>query len=358
MPTGVGRLLAIASIFFLAELLLPVSGMTAVARSLCEEVLRPGDDPDICALVATGRRDGAARALDAKNAVETIVAAAAKADFVLLGEVHDNPAHHRIRSQVLLGLVAQRLSSGRRLPGLVFEHIRADQDIAIAAFRAMDRVSARTVDHLFKALDWEQSGWPSAELFRPLFEAALDAELPILSGNARREDIRAVARDGIASLPADEQDRLGLSVALPAGATKELLAEIEGSHCGVLPQKAIGPIAEAQRYRDALMAHRLADAGKTFEGGILLAGNGHVRRDRGVPWHLGRMAPLKASLIVVFVEQDRDRLRPVDYIARGSDGKAIADFVVVTPGVQRPDPCTEMRRRYRQPISKPGAPPQ
>ena len=42
--------------------------------------------------------------------------------------------------------------------------------------------------------------------------------------------------------------------------------------------------------RDAMMADRLATvAGRA--GGVLIAGNGHVRTDRGVPWYLARIRP-------------------------------------------------------------------
>jgi uncharacterized iron-regulated protein len=68
---------------------------------------------------------------------------------------------------------------------------------------------------------------------------------------------------------------------------------------------------QVQRARDAMMADRLAAAsGKA--GGILIAGNGHVRNDRGVPWYLARLEPEARTLSIGLVEvrDDAPRLPP------------------------------------------------
>src|SRR5690606_15252765 len=108
-------------------------------------------------------------------------------------------------------------------------------------------------------------------------------------------------------------------------------------------------MADAQRYRDAYMAHQLIDAAKTYQGAVLLAGNGHVRADRGVPWHLARMAPGKRVLVVLFEQATADGTETLAYASRDLDGKPMADFVVVTPRVERPDPCLAMKKRFSAP---------
>jgi uncharacterized iron-regulated protein len=302
--------------------------------------------PDICAAIETGAHDRKPRVLDADRTVEELAAAAEKADFVLLGEIHDNPSHHRIRGQIILALAAQRAKAKRPTPGLVLEHIRADQALAVAGFRAVDRVQRRSVDDLFAALDWKKSGWPPEALFRPMIEAALDVEWPIIHGNLTREGIRAVAKGGIGALDAEETKSLGLDTPLPDGEQNGLLDELVGSHCGIMPRAALTTMADAQRYRDAYMANQLVDAAKTHQGAVLLAGNGHVRRDRAVPWHLQRMAPTKRSLVVMFSQAESQQADALSYATRGAEGRPIADFVVITPRVERPDPCIAMKKRF------------
>jgi uncharacterized iron-regulated protein len=61
---------------------------------------------------------------------------------------------------------------------------------------------------------------------------------------------------------------------------------IRDGHCGLLPESQIAPMTRIQIARDIRMAHALERArlpGKTV---VLLAGGGHVLRDRGVPVHL------------------------------------------------------------------------
>jgi len=305
--------------------------------------------PDVCAVIETATGTGNTRLLDLRAAVDELAAAADRADFVLLGEIHDNPSHHRIRGQLILAIAARRAKTQRPPPGLVLEHIRADQALALVGFRTVDKVQRRTVDDLFKALDWGKSGWPDAGLFRPMLSAALDAEWPLLHGNLTREAIRSVARGGTAALDADEAKRLGLDVGLGNDSEKDLLDELVESHCGLMPRTALAALADAQRYRDAYMAAQLVDAAKTYDGAVLLAGNGHVRADRGVPWHLKRMAPDKRMLVVTFAQASAEHAETLSYVQRGSDGRPVADYVMVTPRVERPDPCEAMRKRFSAP---------
>jgi uncharacterized iron-regulated protein len=83
-------------------------------------------------------------------------------------------------------------------------------------------------------------------------------------------------------------------------------------------------MARAQFARDAVMASAVtANAG---HGLVLLAGNGHVRRDIGVPLWLS--PPL------------RSRVFSVGYLEKGNTSIATAfDAVVITAAASRSDPC-------------------
>ena len=353
-----GRASLLLGIGLLVHGLVAVVGLSSPARGqsphpLCADRVDAsggGSDSALgpCAIIETTGPGGRPRRLDSAQTwpTETI----AHADLLLLGEAHDNPAHHRLRSQLILALASKKAAARTTTrTGMVFEHIRADQHMALAAFRAADRQRPLGAEALLAALRWETSGWPEAAMFEPLFAAALDVEWPILPGNLSRDDIRGVARNGMGVVPAEEVVRLGLDQQLSAPLQSALLDQLEASHCGLMPRTAFGGMADAQRYRDAHMARTLVDAAATHGRAILLAGNGHVRADRGVPWHLARMAPERRSVTILYVEVAPQTVDLDAYVERGSDGKPTADYVVLTPRIARPDPCAEMRRQHKPP---------
>lgn len=324
---------------------LPGAGATSHPLCPVESDKHGGAPGGLCAAVQTAGSDGQPRTLDPLAAwpPDSVV----RAPLLLLGEVHDNPAHHRLRSQVMLAIAARAPKEATSRVAVVFEHVRVDQHLALSAFRAVDRQQPRGALALLDALQWQRSGWPEAELFEPLFAAALDLQWPIVPGNVTSADIRAVAQNGMAALASEEAARLGLATSLPSRLQDALLGELEASHCGLLPRSAFGTMADAQRYRDAFMAAALIDAARTHGRAILIAGNGHVRADRGVPWHVARLAPERPSVTVLYLEVDPARPHAHDYVQRDPDGKPVADYVVLTSGVDRPDPCIAMRERFK-----------
>jgi uncharacterized iron-regulated protein len=105
-----------------------------------------------------------------------------------------------------------------------------------------------------------------------------------------------------------------------------LAAQIEASHCGMLDAATAGRMALAQVARDQFMARVLqANAGR---GVVLLAGNGHVRTDVGVPRWLS--AELRRRSLAVGVLEE-------------GDATAAFDRRVFTAPHTRPDPCAAFR---------------
>lgn len=268
-------------------------------------------------------------------------------ELVILGEVHDNADHHTIRAEIIaaaFGPHAARRSS--RPPAIVMEHLRPEQQGLLDRRQHSDWQP--TARELMAALDWAKSGWPGESLFLPLFEAVVTAKLPLYAGDPSRERIRAVARGGLASLPAQETARLRLDAAVPDAMAAAQSTELEASHCGLVPGSALGGMADAQRLRDAHLAAVMVSAADRHGAAILLTGNGHARRDRGVPFHLARIAPDRRIVVVELVEVDPARADARGYEERGTDGTPTADFILFTPRAERPDPCEEMRRMMQK----------
>jgi uncharacterized iron-regulated protein len=286
--------------------------------------------------VAAGRLSGVA---DGAGLVTPV-------SLVLLGEVHDNPAHHQVRAR----LIAEALRAHPEWrPAVVFEQIDTDQQPALDQFK--DRVEtgdgSATADELLRLLAWDKSGWPAAALYQPLFEAVIAAKLPIVAGSPPRDRVRAVARGGISKIAPEERTRLRLADAMPTPLAEALNRELLDSHCGALPPQAMGGMAAAQRYRDAHLADALLSAAQRQRSAILIAGNGHVRTDRGVPWHIRERAPGSAALSVLLLEVSEDETEPAAYLPLDPEGKPAADLAIFTARAERGDPCQSLLNMKR-----------
>jgi uncharacterized iron-regulated protein len=153
------------------------------------------------------------------------------------------------------------------------------------------------------------------------------------------------ARGGEAALPADERKRLRLDIPLGDKFDAASIKEIEEAHCGALPKEAFGGMAYAQRYRDAHLADASLKAAESNGSAILIAGDGHARTDRGVPWYIRERAPEKKVVSVMFIEVEDGNTDERSYVPLDPDGRPAADFVVFTSRAQRGDPCEKMRKK-------------
>jgi uncharacterized iron-regulated protein len=241
--------------------------------------------------------------------------AAPASQVLLLGEVHDNPAGHAARMVRL----REEIEAGWR-PAIAMEQFDGGQQAALdAAMR-----DCTDADCVIENVVTAKSAWNWAH-YAPVIALALEYRLPLLAANLSRTDASNVVKDGFsASLPADVIARYGLD-APPADVLRPQEAEVRDNHCGALPEPMVAPMAKAQIARDIVMAmtvQRYADRGV-----VLIAGNGHVRKDIGVPYWLRREQ--QASEAVGFLEPTADA--------------AAFDTVQRIPAWSRPDPCATFK---------------
>lgn len=269
---------------------------------------------------------------------QALAAQLAQNRYVLLGEVHDNPDHHALQAWIIRKLVER----GRK-PAVVMEQISRDKAEKLAAFLAGDEVSATK---LGPALDWHKSGWPKWTIYQPIAEIALQAGLPIRAGNPAPSLSRAVGRRGWAALKQAERDRLRLSEPLGRSLRQAMIEELVEAHCNLMPAAAMAPLVRVQRLRDAVLADSLIEAGKA-DGAVLIAGGGHVRNDRGVPWYLSRRGAGSVAT-VVFLETGPDLQRVEDLQGSARALLEASDYVWFTPAQSRPDPCAKLRKYLKK----------
>lgn len=267
--------------------------------------------------------------------------------IVMLGEIHDNSAHHRYRASRIFK--SSRATNERPAPGVVFEQFSTNRQSALDAFaEAASKSPGQVPLAEFKRLtDWEKSGWQQYN-YDPLLQAALNAQLPLYAGDVPRASIMQVAKEGEAALSADERARLKLNVPLGSKGDEASLSEIVESHCNMMPKEALRGMAYAQRYRDATLADTVLRAAGQHGSAILIAGNGHVRTDRGVPWYVRQRAAGTKVISVVLVEVEDGKTDPEAYVPRDPDGKPVADYVIFTPRAERADECAKMRAKMKK----------
>lgn len=250
----------------------------------------------------------------------------AAAQFVLLGEKHDNPDHHRLQGKVITELV----TAGRH-PAVVLEMLEVEQQAEVDRYL---QTPGATATGLGDALAWEKTSWPPFGQYLPIFEAALAGKLPILAGNLAQADAKALVKQGVSALPAERARALRLDRPFPQTLAAPLLEELRASHCGHLPEQLLEPMALAQHARDAQMAKVLAGAGAK-DGAVLIAGGGHVRRDYGVPYHLALELPGTSIASVLLREVRHGEVDPQAYLA----DEGPFDYVWFTPRKDDEDPC-------------------
>ena len=261
----------------------------------------------------------------------------AAARYRLLGEVHDNPAHHAIRARLITDIVGRGVR-----PAVVFEQFDLDHDDTLMAAQAAGGDAERLADA--GRLDRRGWRWP---LHKPIVEAALALHLPVRAGDLSRAKLRV---DGPAAV-AGNADAIGHARLVAAHWSEaqllQMRADIVEGHCGMLPEAIVPRLVLAQRERDAAMAQALVDDA-TNDGAILIAGNGHVRADRGVPVYLHVPGPGDAdarSISVGLVEVGPGDERAGDFPQRVVAENPGFDYLWLTRTVAREDPCAAIHGR-------------
>lgn len=263
-------------------------------------------------------------------AEEALIDALAGADFVLLGERHDNPDHHRLQARLVSALVA----TGRR-PAVAFEMIAGERQPQLDEARAAE---APTPAAIAEAVAWEETGWPDFAMYAPIFQAALDADLPLIAASPSRAEMRTLTE---AALAADftVEPWLEGSQPLPPAAYEDLAEELVSAHCSDRRTSHTDAMAMVQQAKDARMAVRMI-AGEA-DGTVLIAGAGHTRNDRGVPWHLTVLVPDARIATLAFIDVAAGEDDPGDYLTA-------FDYVWFTPAIDVEDPC----ERFREQLEK------
>ena len=233
------------------------------------------------------------------------------ADIIILGEIHDNPAHHEMQARAVamispVAIVWEMMSSAQAA--------KVDADLGATEQGAL--------------LGWEEAGWPNFAMYHPIIASA-----PVAKhiGAAVPRDVARSILEGDLAAAFPEPILFGLDQDLP---TPEQAARNQlqfDAHCEMLPADIIPGMVNVQRLRDASFAKAAIEAWRATGGPVvIITGNGHARGDWGIPRFLARAAP---DAVVVTLGQGEDGVMP----------EGGFDILRDAPAVARPDPCAAFR---------------
>ena len=233
-----------------------------------------------------------------------LVEALSSAKFVLLGEKHDNPDHHLLQSRML-----GRQADLRGFDGDVdhrpnhstrgtFNGRGNSKGIALGGQR-LAFVRDLCANFQSRAQSKSSIGWCASkwEEFTTMLKQFEDGEV----------DLEPSARE-------------------------TLRTHLVAAHCGHSLASLTAYMLKAQFLKDRIMAHELRSQSGTGRG-VLIAGNGHIRKDYGVPQHLD------GTVSLAFVE-----VRPGTREVSEYDISPY-DYVYFTPVVDPVDACERVSER-------------
>ena len=233
--------------------------------------------------------------------------------WLLLGEQHDHPEHHRIQTEWII-----RLAQRDQLGAVALEMADAGQQ------DAFDKARGKGSRVTPEDLRW-QKGWDWG-LYEQVVRTALDRAAAVVAADLPRGEQRKAYQEGAPEGELGEPHNAFM---------RELLFE---SHCGQLPASSLDGMRQVQLARDQTMAERLRRYSNPAMTGVMITGGIHARRDLGIPRWLNR--PL-VSVLMVSVENDKQA--PEDYIPEGlADHLPATDYLLFTAAIPSRDYCTEL----------------
>ena len=243
---------------------------------------------------------------------------AASSAVWMMGEVHDNPQAHFFRLQDL-----GKALGGTWRPAILMEQFDTDRQDALTQAWQTCKDADCVVKQAGSASGWDWS------FYKPLINLALQYRLPLVAGNLSREQAREVMKSGYRAVFDQKTiDQFGLDKPLAPALASAQAQAVDLGHCSTLDPKTVEAMVKGQVARDVNFAQLIQRYAS--QGVVLVAGNGHVRRDIGV---LQWLSPELASRVVVsgYVEPN------------GLDATLFDRIRVVEPH-QRPDPCKGLKQ--------------
>jgi uncharacterized iron-regulated protein len=238
-----------------------------------------------------------------------MLAIAADARIVYLGETHDNPASHRLEVEVLEALAERR--PGRQALGMEMFN-RAQQPV-------LDRWVAGLLDEkaFLRESRWFENWGMDFGYYRDLLNLARDRKIPVIALNAEKSMVAALRGKTPEQLSAGDRALLP-QLDLTDPYYRDMVTAILGDsrHKGMQPDAFV----RIQTLWDETMAESavryLSSPAGEDRHLLVVAGGSHVQSGFGIPRRVFRRLPVSYVLIggreIDIPADKRDRLLDVD----------------------------------------------
>ncbi|MHB8668762.1 MAG: ChaN family lipoprotein [Burkholderiales bacterium] len=280
------------------------AGGLVAAALVAAAVALPARAHDVCAAPAEWTVPGAGRV-----ATPQILARAAAAQVVLLGESHDDADHHRWELQTVAALAALH-------PKFVlgFEMFPRRVQPVLDRWIAGELSEAQ----FLKASDWSQVWGYDAAYYLPLFQFARLNRIPMVALNVEQSFTRAVSLKGLEAVPPDQREGVS-DPAAPRAAYVTRLFEAYSQHTEkktsppARSDPEFGRFVQAQLVWDRAMAQALAAAATRNPDALVVGvmGSRHVAHGDGVPYQLDSLGIKRVVTLLPWdADADCSRLTP------------------------------------------------
>jgi len=243
-----------------------------------------------------------------------LVKAAAKADVVLFGELHNNPISHWLQLELTRSLYAEK----KQQLVLGAEMFEADNGVLLDEY-----LSGKVAERNFEA---EAKLWPNYKTdYKPLLAFARDSSLRFIATNIPRRYASLVNREGFDGLTALSPEAKQYIAPLPIPYDAQLpgykgMMEMMGGAGGHVNEN----LPRAQAIKDATMAYFILKNLKPGQTFLHFQGTYHSDNFEGINWYLKQAAPeLKIVTINSCEQADIDTL--------SAENKNKADFILAIP---------------------------
>lgn len=259
-----------------------------------------------------------------------------QADYVLLGENHDNISHHLNQAWLI-----ENLSKTGHEASVSFEMIDNQQGELISN---KNIISSR---NLIDILNHIKSSWDYEIYYRILFDKVIQANFKIYPANLSRQTLMDAVMQGNENLTPRHRQILS-QTPLPQDQKALLQEDISQSHCGMLDAGMVDQMVEMQRIRDTAMTVSLLNSEADIK--VLIAGINHVRKDHGAPLYLLQENKKSVVISVAPVEVESDHNDITSYLKHWQDENLPFDYLWFTARAERSTAkefCAQLKKRFK-----------
>ncbi|MBS1710829.1 MAG: ChaN family lipoprotein [Armatimonadetes bacterium] len=225
---------------------------------------------------------------------DDIAAACDGVQYLLVGESHATPSHHKTQADLMRALAKR----GRHV-SVGLEMFTRDHQLYINGLS----YGTKTIEEFETASDWKTQWGHSYAAYRPVMEAIRDLHLPMVALNVPRAWVSQASKQGYDSF--DEMQRKWVPMLDLTNKDHEMVFDaLLGGHP---PAMGGVNIYAGQVTWDTGMAKTALDWRRSWPGSknimVIMAGAGHVMYGQGIAYRMMQLEGAK-SLCVVCVHDD------------------------------------------------------